>query len=120
MEVLSLQSFKESFQCVLLVEVYIGVPIHRLYVDNHVLNNSNSSTIPQELLVGRFCVILLCLDELMVKVQVIEFSLCQSSCSQQGVDKQIVNPLGDIEFINLAGLRYRKYCFETIPLWLLG
>lgn len=49
-DVLSLQPFKEPFQYVLLVEVYIGAPVHRLYTDNHVLNNSDSDTYPKDFL----------------------------------------------------------------------
>lgn len=103
MDILVLQPLEESSQRVLLVEVYIGVPVHRLYADNHLPDDGNSNSIPQKFLVCRFSVILLGLYELMVKVQVMEGIPGQSSCSQQGVDKQLVDFPGGIELIHPAG-----------------
>ena len=44
-------------------------------------------TIAQELLVGWFCIILLCFNELMVKVKIILLTGFQLTSSKQGIDQ---------------------------------
>ena len=55
--------------------------------DNHVVNDCHTWTIAQELLVGWFCIMLLCFNELMVKVKIILLTGFQLTSSKQGFDQ---------------------------------
>lgn len=54
--------FKHPLQGVLLVETHVGVPVPVLHADNHVADDGNAGAVARKLLVGRFGVILLRLD----------------------------------------------------------
>ena len=55
----------------------ICVAIAILYADNQVANNRHARAIAKELLVCRLCIILLCLYELMVEINIIHITLFQ-------------------------------------------
>ena len=55
----------------------ICVAIAILYADNQVANNRHARAIAKELLVCRLCIILLCLYELMVEINIIHLALFQ-------------------------------------------
>ena len=55
----------------------ICVAIAILYADNQVANNRHARAIGKELLVCRLCIILLCLYELMVEINIIHLTLFQ-------------------------------------------
>ena len=55
----------------------ICVAIAILYADNQVANNRHARAIAKELLVCRLCIILLCLYELMVEINIIHLTLFQ-------------------------------------------
>ena len=55
----------------------ICVAIAILYTDNQVANNRHARAIAKELLVCRLCIILLCLYELMVEINIIHLTLFQ-------------------------------------------
>lgn len=55
----------------------ICVAITILYADNQVANNRHARAIAKELLVCRLCIILLCLYELMVGINIIHLTLFQ-------------------------------------------
>lgn len=110
-ELLPLKSFKESPQRVLLMEAHIGVAVAVLYADNHVADNGHPGPVAKELLVSGLCVILLCLNELMVKVNVILLALSQLPSGQQAIEEQCVERLGRVEVIDLAAVRCVPYVF---------
>ena len=56
----------------------------------------------KELLVGRFCIILLRFKELMVKVNIVFLNFLQLACRNQSVYKQCVEFVCSIEIIGLA------------------
>ena len=66
-------------QPVLIIGTYNkeGVAIAILYADNQVANNRHARAIAKELLVCRLCIILLCLYELMVEINIIHLTLFQ-------------------------------------------
>ena len=66
--------------CVCLMETHVRVTIAVLNIDNLVTDNINSWSIAEEFLVRRFCIILLCLKELMVEVHIVTFLFFQFSC----------------------------------------
>ena len=51
-----------------LVETHVGVAVTDLYPDDHVVYHEHARTVVEELLVGPFRIVLLRLDELVVKV----------------------------------------------------
>ncbi len=53
----------------------ICVAIAILYADNQVANNRHVRAIAKELLVCRLCIILLCLYELMVEINIVHLAL---------------------------------------------
>ncbi len=55
----------------------ICVAIAILYADNQVANNRHARAIAKELLVCRLCIILLCLYELMVEINIIHLTIFQ-------------------------------------------
>ena len=55
----------------------ICVAIAILYADNQVANNRHARAIAKELLVCRLCIILLCLYEQMVEINIIHLTLFQ-------------------------------------------
>ena len=55
----------------------ICVAIAILYADNQVANNRHARAIAKELLVCRLCIILLCLYELMVEINITHLTLFQ-------------------------------------------
>ena len=55
----------------------ICVAIAILYADNQVANNRHARAIAKELLACRLCIILLCLYELMVEINIIHLTLFQ-------------------------------------------
>ena len=69
------------------VEAYVCVAVSIFNTNNHVVNDSYAWTIAQELLVGWFCIILLCFNELMVKVKIILLTGFQLTSSKQGFDQ---------------------------------
>ena len=66
----------------MLVETDICVAVAVLNADNQVANNRHARAITKELLVCRLCIILLCLYELVVEVNVIPLTLFQLPCGQ--------------------------------------
>ena len=74
--------------------------------DNHVVNDCHTWTIAQELLVGWFCIILLCFNELMVKVKIILLTGFQLTSSKQGINQQAVHLVCSIEIIGFARSRF--------------
>lgn len=58
-------------------------------------------------LVGALAVILLCLKELVVEVNVVLASLRKLPCGQQQLDEQLVQFLSRVEIIDVARLFYR-------------
>ena len=62
---------------VFLVKTHIRVAVAVLDTDYHVADNSYARPVAEELLVGRFCIILLRFNELMVKVNIIFLDLFQ-------------------------------------------
>ena len=81
------QSLEDSFQSLSLVEAHVCVTVSIFNTDNHVVNDCYTWTIAQELLVGWFCIILLCFNELMVKVKIILLTGFQLTSSKQGIDQ---------------------------------
>ncbi len=59
------------------MEANICVAIAILYADNQVANNRHARAIAKELLVCRLCIILLCLYELMVEINIVHLTLFQ-------------------------------------------
>ena len=57
------------------METNICVAIAILYADNQVANNRHARAIAKELLVCRLCIILLCLYELMVEINITHLTL---------------------------------------------
>ena len=70
-----------------LIKAHICVAIAVLNIDNLVTDDIYASSVAEELLVCRFCIILLCLKELMVEINIIGFHLIQSTSRNQGVYK---------------------------------
>ena len=68
------KSLKEPLQRVLLIKTNICVAIAILNADNQVANNRHAKAITKELLVCRLCIILLCLYELMVEINIIKIT----------------------------------------------
>ena len=66
----------------MLVETSVSVAVAVLYSDNHVANDSHTWTVSEKLLVCGFRIILLCLYELVVEVNVIPLALFQLPCGQ--------------------------------------
>ena len=79
--------FEDSFQSLSLVEAHVCVAVSIFNTDNHVVNDCYTWTIAQELLVGWFCIILLCFDELMGKVKIILLTGFQLASSKQGINQ---------------------------------
>ncbi len=61
----------------------ICVAIAILYADNQVANNRHARAIAKELLVCRLCIILLCLYELMVEINIIHLTLFPDFVTQK-------------------------------------
>ena len=59
------------------MEANVCVTIAILYADNQVANNRHARAIAKELLVCRLCIILLCLYELMVEINITHLTLFQ-------------------------------------------
>ena len=55
--------------------ICVAITIH--YADNQVANNRHARAIAKELLVCRLCIILLCLYELMVEINIIHLTIFQ-------------------------------------------
>ncbi len=72
-----MKSLKEPLRRILLMETNICVIIAIRYANNQVANNRHAGAITKELLVCRLCIILLSLNELMVEVNIIHFTLFQ-------------------------------------------
>ena len=65
----------------------ICVAIAILYADNQVANNRHARAIAKELLVCRLCIILLCLYELMVEINIIHLTLFQSARCKHTIEQ---------------------------------
>ena len=53
----------------------ICIAIAILYADNQVTNNRHARAIAKELLICRLCIILLCLYELMIEINIVHLAL---------------------------------------------
>ena len=53
------------------MKAYIGVAVAVLYADNHVADNGHTGPVTKKFLVRGLCIVLLRLNELVVKVNVI-------------------------------------------------
>ena len=69
---------------VCLMEAYVRVTIAVLDIDNHITNDICSRPVAGKLLVGRLCIILLCLKKLVVEINIIGFHLIQFTGRNQG------------------------------------
>ena len=56
---------------VCLMKAHVGVAVAILDIDNLVTDDIHAGSVAEELLVCRFCIILLCLKKLMVEVNVV-------------------------------------------------
>ena len=86
----------------MLVETNVSVAVAVLYSDNHVANDSHTWTVSEKLLVCGFRIILLCLYELVVEVNVIPLALFQLPCGQQAIEEQCVQLICRVEVMGLA------------------
>ena len=75
-----LQTLKNTFQSVFLMETDIGIAVAVLYPDDDIADRCYSWTVTSELFVGHFCVKFLRLNELVVKIKVIYTHI--RGCSQ--------------------------------------
>lgn len=119
-----LQPFEDSFQSLSLVETHVCVAVSIFNTDNHVVNDCHTWTIAQELLVGWFCIILLCFNELMVKVKIILLTGFQLTSSKQGINQQAVHLVCSIEIIGFARSRFigdvlTSQFFDSTVIWCL-
>ena len=62
-------------------------------------------SVAEELLVCRFCIMLLCFKELVVEVNVIPLALFQLPCGQQAIEEQCIQLVCRVEVIGLADIR---------------
>ena len=85
-----------------LIKAHICVAIAVLDIDNHVTDDIYARSVAEELLVCRFCIILLCFKELMVEINIVGFHLIQFTSGNQGFYKQGVELVCRIEIIGLA------------------
>ena len=69
--VLGFQRGAESLMGVCLMKAHVGVAVAILDIDNLVTDDIHAGSVAEELLVCRFCIILLCLKKLMVEVNVV-------------------------------------------------
>ena len=60
-----------------MMETNICVTIAILYTDYQIANNRHARAITKEFLVCRLCIVLLCLYELMVEINIIHLTLFQ-------------------------------------------
>lgn len=70
-----------------LIKAHICVAIAVLDIDNHVTDDIYARSVAEELLVCRFCIILLCFKELMVEINIVGFHLIQFTSGNQGFYK---------------------------------
>ena len=75
---------KESLVGLSLIKAHICVAIAVLDIDNHVTDDIYARSVAEELLVCRFCIILLCFKELMVEINIVGFHLIQFTSGNQG------------------------------------
>ena len=97
-----LEPREDAVQGVLLAEAHVGVAVAVLDIDNPVANDINTGSVAEELLVRRFCIILLCLNELMIKVNIAFLNFLQLVSRNQSVYKQCVEFVRCVEIIGLA------------------
>ena len=67
----------------------ICVAITILYADNQVANNRHARAIAKELLVCRLCIILLCLYELMVEINIIHLTIFQLARCKHTIEQYL-------------------------------
>ena len=79
----------------MLVETNVSVAVAVLYSDNHVANDSHTWTVSEKLLVCGFRIILLCLYELVVEVNVIPLALFQLPCDNRQLRSSVFS-LSDV------------------------
>lgn len=77
-------------ESIFLVKTNICVPVGIFYPDNHVVNDGNTRSVSQELLVSRLTIILFCFYKLVVEVNIIRLTLLYSARCKQSLDKQCV------------------------------
>lgn len=82
-----------------LIKAHICVAIAVLDIDNHVTDDIYARSVAEELLVCRFCIILLCFKELMVEINIVGFHLIQFTSGNQGFYKQGVELVCRIEIL---------------------
>ena len=80
----------------------VCVAIAILYADNQVANNRHARAIAKELLVCRLCIILLCLYELMVEINIIHLTLFQLTRCKQTIEQLSIESIRRIEIVVLA------------------
>ena len=87
---------------VCLMKTHIRVAIAVLDIDYLFTDNIYARPVAEELLVGRFCIILLRFKKLIVKVNILFFFFFQLACRNQSVYKQGVEFVCRIESIGLG------------------
>ena len=96
------QKSEEPPMRVCLMKSYVCIAVAVLDIDDLVSDNINSRSVAEKFLARRFCIILLCLNELMVKVNIVFLNFLQLTSRNQGVDKQCVEFARCVEIIGLA------------------
>ena len=87
-----------------LLEPDIDVPVQPLQAHDLVTDACGCHAIARELLVGRFGIMLLRLDELMVEVKVIFLAGLQPVGGNQRIHKELVEPVCRVEIVRLAAV----------------
>src|SRR5574344_835156 len=84
------------------MEAHIGVAVTVLYADNQVTDDSHARTVTGELLVCGSRIILLCLYELVVEVNIIHSAFLQLPRRKQAVKEQRIQIVCRVEVVSLA------------------
>src|SRR5574344_1956103 len=95
----------QSVQCVLLMKTHVGIAVTVLYSDNHITDDCHTWPVAGKFLVGRLCIVLFRLYELVVEVNVVKSAFFQLPHSRQCIYKQDVQFLCCIEVVSLASVR---------------
>jgi len=81
-----------------------GIPVSVLQIGNQPADGEHTGAVAVKALVGALAVILLCLKELVVEVNVVLASLCELPGGQQQLDEQLVQFLCRVEVIDVTRL----------------
>lgn len=113
------QAIENSLQGSLLVETDIRVSITVLDTNDVVADNGYSWSIAKKLLVSGLGIELLCLNVLMVEVNVVFLACLQLTSLQKSINEQLVHVVGDIEIIrlprigNICGVLVSEFLYRT-------